>query len=66
MEATPKATELPTHAIANDWMNDAAAKAEFDNILIELNTKLKPIAGAMEASERLSEEDFAIMINARG
>lgn len=46
-------------------MSDAAAQEKFDEILVELDMKLKPLADAMEASERLSEDDFAIMINAR-
>ena len=55
----------PEALIGDDWMDDASAQAEFKKELDELDEKLKPITDALDASERLSEEDWAIRINAR-
>jgi len=46
-------------------MNNAEACAEFERIVQESEAKLRPLMKTMEASERLSEADFAIRINAK-
>ncbi len=59
---------LPTNpeTFLNDaWMDDQAARAEFDRGLQELDNELQPVTDALDASERLSEDDWAIRINAR-
>ena len=55
----------PEALIGDDWMEDASAREEFEKGLDELDEKLKPITDALEESERLSEADWAIRINAR-
>lgn len=55
----------PEDLIGDDWMEESAARAEFEKGLDKLDEQLKPITDAFDASERLSEEDWAVMINAR-
>ena len=55
----------PDVLVGDDWMEDKAAREEFEKGLNELDEKLKPLSDALEQSERLSEEDFAIHINTR-
>ena len=55
----------PEELIGDDWMEDASAREEFLKGLDELDEKLKPITDALDASERLSEKDWAVRINAR-
>jgi hypothetical protein len=68
MESKTKETSMPItpEMLKNDdWMDDASARAEFQKGLTELDKKLKPMTDALDASERLTEDDWAICINAR-
>ena len=55
----------PEALIGDDWMEDADARKEFEEGIRKLDEQLKPVTDALEASEQLSEEDWAILINAR-
>jgi len=55
----------PEELIGDDWMEDPSAREEFAKGLDELDETLKPVTDALDASERLSEDDWAIRINAR-
>jgi hypothetical protein len=65
-KATMKPQEKPTVARpAQSPGADAEARERFEKALRELDAEFKPWTDAIQESERLSEDDFAIRINAR-
>jgi len=60
------AEKKPTKArAAKSPKQDAAARQEFEKTLGELDKEFKDWTDTIHESERLSEDDFAIRINAR-
>ena len=55
----------PESPVTEDWMNDADALREFEAGLAELDQKLESVTKAVDRSEQLSEDDWAIRINTR-
>ena len=55
----------PATLAGDDWMNDPVARAEFELGLLEADKAMKPLVDAIRNSERLTERDFAIVINTR-
>lgn len=43
--------------------DDPALRAKYDEVLAELDRKLQPRIDALRESERLTEKDFAMVIN---
>ena len=65
MQETMNSPVKPEELIGDDWMENPSAREEFEKGLVELDEELKPVTDALDASERLSEEDWVIRINAK-
>jgi hypothetical protein len=52
-------------AISSGRMSDPAVRRRFEKALARWTRKTKPMVEAVRASERLTDRDFAIRINAK-
>ncbi|MES2215926.1 MAG: hypothetical protein V4481_01360 [Patescibacteria group bacterium] len=55
----------PATLVGDAWMDDPVCRALFERGLLELDSALQPVHDALDASERLADGDWDLVVNCR-